>query len=159
MQKPQNEYIFKTKAGWQKITYSRKGVTALTFPVKQKPVLVPQQHPKFVRQLAKELKKYFSGKGGVFSCPFELENFTEFQKTVWKTATKIPYGETRSYSWLAKKAGIPGSARAAGSALGKNPCPIIIPCHRVVKSDGTLGGFSGPKGWKKKLLDLENSNG
>ena len=86
--------------------------------------------------------------------PWFLQS-SDFEKKVWKAAAKIPYGTTISYAGLAKKIGKPGSARAVGNALGKNPCPIVIPCHRVIKTDGTLGGFSGGRGWKKKLLNLE----
>jgi methylated-DNA-[protein]-cysteine S-methyltransferase len=68
---------------------------------------------------------------------------------------KIPYGETRSYSWLAQKAGGKNKARATGVACGANPIPIIIPCHRVIKSDKTIGGYSGGPGFKKKLLQIE----
>ncbi len=78
-----------------------------------------------------------------------------FEKKVWNTAQKIPYGQTLSYGELASKSGYPGAGRAAGSALGKNPLIFIMPCHRIIKSDGSLGGFSAGPGLKKRLLDLE----
>ena len=83
---------------------------------------------------------------------------TKFQRTVWKEISKIPFGETRTYKELAIAIGKPNSSRAVANACGKNPYPVIIPCHRVIRSDGKLGGYSGVGGVKKKkeLLKLEN---
>ncbi len=83
---------------------------------------------------------------------------TYFQRTVWKEISKIPFGETRTYKDLAIAIGKPNSSRAVANACGKNPYPVIIPCHRVIRSDGKLGGYSGVGGVKKKkeLLKLEN---
>tara|TARA_B100000530_G_scaffold335720_1_gene288521 strand:+ start:1463 stop:1738 length:276 start_codon:yes stop_codon:yes gene_type:complete len=83
---------------------------------------------------------------------------TNFQMTVWKEISKIPFGETRTYKDLAIAIGKPNSSRAVANACGKNPYPVIIPCHRVIRSDGKLGGYSGVGGVKKKkeLLKLEN---
>ena len=83
---------------------------------------------------------------------------TNFQRTVWKEISKIPFGETRTYKDLATAIGKPNSSRAVANACGKNPYPVIIPCHRVIRSDGKLGGYSGVGGIKKKkeLLKLEN---
>ena len=81
---------------------------------------------------------------------------TAFQWEVLEATLKIPLGETRSYKWIAEKAGRPGAARAVGHALRKNPFPLIIPCHRVIKSDGSLGLYSGKAdGRKKELLEIE----
>ena len=80
---------------------------------------------------------------------------TAFQKSVWKAIATIPRGETRSYAWLAKKIGRPRAVRAVANACGANPLPVIIPCHRVIASDGSLGGFSGGLDLKKRLLALE----
>ena len=83
---------------------------------------------------------------------------TNFQRTVWKEISKIPFGETRTYKDIAIAIGKPNSSRAVANACGKNPYPVIIPCHRVIRSDGKLGGYSGVGGVKKKkeLLKLEN---
>ena len=83
---------------------------------------------------------------------------TVFQRRVWKEISKIPFGETRTYKDLATAIGKPNSSRAVANACGKNPYPVIIPCHRVIRSDGKLGGYSGVGGVKKKkeLLKLEN---
>ena len=84
-----------------------------------------------------------------------LRGFTDFQLRVLEETLKIPFGKVRTYSWIAKRVGSPGAARAVGSVLRKNPYPLFIPCHRVVKSDGTLGRYSGGKGVKRKLIEFE----
>jgi len=85
----------------------------------------------------------------------EMKKYTPFQQAVWKACMSIPAGQTRSYGWIAEKIGKPGAVRAVGSALGRNPFAPIVPCHRVIKSDGTLGGFSGPGGLRTKLKLLK----
>jgi methylated-DNA-[protein]-cysteine S-methyltransferase len=84
-----------------------------------------------------------------------LKRFTPFEQKVYKAILKIPRGETKSYQWVAEKIGHPKAARAVGNALNKNPYTIIIPCHRVVRSDGSLGGYSGGLALKNKLLAEE----
>lgn len=79
-----------------------------------------------------------------------MKSYTAFQRAVWKACAEIPPGETRSYAWIARRIGKPGAARAVGQALGKNPFAPTIPCHRVVRSDGTLGGYSGRGGLRTK---------
>ena len=80
---------------------------------------------------------------------------TPFQRRVWKAIASIPWGEVRSYAWVARKAGKPKAVRAAAAACGANPVPVVVPCHRVVASDGSIGGFSPGIAIKKKLLKLE----
>lgn len=84
-----------------------------------------------------------------------LVGYTDFQKDVFKATLEISFGKVRTYAWIAEKIGRPRAARAVGQALKKNPLPFIIPCHRVIASDGTLGGFSMGRKAKKRLLDLE----
>lgn len=84
-----------------------------------------------------------------------FRGFTDFQLRVLEEILKIPFAKVRTYSWIAKRAGFPGAARAVGSVLRKNPYPLLIPCHRVVKSDGVLGRYSGGKGVKRKLIEFE----
>ena len=90
----------------------------------------------------------------------KMKEYTPFQQAVWKACMTIPEGQTRSYKWIAEKIGKPGAVRAVGSALGHNPFAPVVPCHRVIKSDGSLGGFSGAGGpaAKEKLLKKENNN-
>ena len=83
---------------------------------------------------------------------------TEFQTLVWKEISKIPYGQTMSYKEIAARIGHPNSSRAVANACGKNPYPIIIPCHRVISSNGKLGGYSGPGGISEKRRLLKNEN-
>jgi len=93
--------------------------------------------------------------GDISSMKPHIPGGTAFQRSVWKAISSIPRGETRSYAWVARKAGRPRAARAAANACGANPVPIIIPCHRVIASDGSLGGFSPGPAVKRKLLALE----
>jgi O-6-methylguanine DNA methyltransferase len=87
----------------------------------------------------------------------DLSSGTDFQRRVWRALQKIPRGQTRSYGWVARKIGRPKAARAVGTACGANPVPIIIPCHRVIASDGSLGGFGGGLPLKRRLLALEKA--
>jgi len=102
----------------------------------------------------KQLTEYLSGWRRGFNLPLNIKG-TDFQLNVWKEAMKIPYGETISYSELASRIGSPRASRAAGAALASNPTVIIVPCHRVIRKSGDLGGFSGKLGIKRKLLVLE----
>lgn len=113
--------------------------------------------PSSFREEINEFKKYFSAQESCFSFGLDFSGSTFFQKMVWSAAEQIPFGALRTYGWVAQMIGRPKAARAAGNALGKNPFPIIIPCHRVIKENGTLGGFSAPLGtvMKTKLLRLE----
>jgi methylated-DNA-[protein]-cysteine S-methyltransferase len=107
------------------------------------------------KEVIRQLQAYFEGKLKEFDVPLVLEG-TEFQLLVWRNLQKIPYGETVSYGQLARRIGSPDAARAVGLANGSNPIPIIIPCHRVIGSDGGLTGFGGGLPIKKKLLALES---
>ena len=107
-------------------------------------------------KLQKQLSEYFSGSRKSFSMKLDLQG-TEFQKRVWNELTKIPYGKTITYKELAVRLSNVKSIRAAGTANGANPIPIIIPCHRVIGSDGSLTGYAGGLEMKEKLLQLEGS--
>lgn len=111
----------------------------------------------FNKQINKWVSNYISGKETDFPYKFAL-NGTDFQKAVWRAMASIPFGQTRTYKWIAKKIGRPNAARAVGTACGANPLPLLIPCHRVVAATN-IGGFSGPLAIKKGLLNLENSLG
>ena len=107
------------------------------------------------KEAIRQLQAYFQGKLKDFDLPLSLQG-TQFQLLVWRNLRKIPYGETVSYGELARRIGSPKAARAVGLANGSNPLPIIIPCHRVIGSNGDLTGFGGSLPVKKKLLDLES---
>jgi len=102
----------------------------------------------------RQLLEYFAGERTAFDLPMCPEG-TAFQQTVWRALTAIPYGETRSYGYIAAAAGSDGAARAVGGACHRNPIPILIPCHRVVGAGGSLTGFAGGLALKDKLLTLE----
>jgi len=105
----------------------------------------------------KQLKLYFEGKIKQFNLPLSVDG-TDFQNSVWHSLQKIPYGKTISYKELAKSINNPKAVRAVGTANGKNPFPIIIPCHRVINNGGGLGGFAYGLKMKQSLLNLEQSN-
>ena len=105
----------------------------------------------------KELRDYFAGRVRSFSVGYDISGMSAFTQAVLKEAAKIPYGQVRTYQWLAARLGKPRAARAVGNALARNPVPIIIPCHRVVRADGTIGPFALGSGTKKRLLELEKS--
>ena len=106
-------------------------------------------------EVIRQLQAYFRGELEEFDVPLAMEG-TEFQIRVWNALRTIPYGETISYAQLARRVGNPKAVRAVGLANGSNPIPIIVPCHRVIGSDGSLTGFGGGLSTKKKLLELEN---
>lgn len=107
------------------------------------------------KQVIKQLDEYFAGKRQDFDLVLAPEG-TEFQQTVWQALTEIPYGETWSYGQLAQHIGKPKASRAVGAANGLNPIPVIIPCHRVIGSNGKLTGFGGGLETKSFLLNLES---
>jgi methylated-DNA-[protein]-cysteine S-methyltransferase len=106
-------------------------------------------------EVIRQLQAYFRGELRKFDVPLAMEG-TEFQLRVWNALRGIPYGETISYLQLAERIGNPRAVRAVGLANGSNPIPIIVPCHRVIGSDGSLTGFGGGISTKKKLLELES---
>jgi methylated-DNA-[protein]-cysteine S-methyltransferase len=106
-------------------------------------------------EVIRQLQAYFRGELREFDLPLAMEG-TEFQLRAWNALRAIPYGETVSYARLAERIGNPKAVRAVGSANGSNPIPIIVPCHRVIGSDGSLTGFGGGLPTKKMLLELEN---
>jgi O-6-methylguanine DNA methyltransferase len=110
-----------------------------------------------VDKLSQELAEYFAGRRREFSLPLDLRG-TDFQRAVWREISAIPYGETRTYGGIATSAGNPRAVRAAGTATGNNPVPILIPCHRVIAAQGRLGGFSGGLDAKRRLLALERAS-
>ena len=106
-------------------------------------------------QAKRELAEYFAGERKVFDTPLAPEG-TAFQKSVWRAISTVAFGETITYDALARRAGAPGGARAAGAATGRNPITILVPCHRIVGSDGSLTGYAGGLARKRALLALES---
>jgi methylated-DNA-[protein]-cysteine S-methyltransferase len=158
--------VFKTKLGWIGVLSSMAGLRAVTLPQNtQKQALnsLGEQakqavlSPEIFSNLTEKFQDYYSGKKTLFTHELDFSNASAFQKQVWQAARLIPYGETRSYGWIAKQIGKLKAARAVGQALGKNPFLIVVPCHRVIAGDGTLGGFGGGLEMKKTLLELEKT--
>ncbi|KYG65753.1 hypothetical protein AZI86_01365 [Bdellovibrio bacteriovorus] len=112
---------------------------------------------KILSQLVDQMEQYFSGNLTQFEVPLDPVG-TEFQKKVWRQLSLIPYGQTISYLQLAKNIGNLKASRAVGSANGKNPLWVVVPCHRVITSSGALGGYAGGLHMKSFLLDLENAS-
>ena len=157
---------FNTDMGWVGILGSAKGLlrTTLPHPSAQEihqllgdSINQACRSPRLFQDLIQRLKLYFGGHRVNFPDKLDLSGATAFQRKVWETTRLIPYGETRSYAWVAEQIEKPRALRAVGQALGRNPLPIIVPCHRVVASNGKPGGFSGGIEVKKRLLYLEGS--
>jgi methylated-DNA-[protein]-cysteine S-methyltransferase len=107
-----------------------------------------------MRPYVREMEQYFAGKRREFSFPLDLRG-TDFQRRCWQTLLEIPYGETRTYAAIARAVGQPRGFRAVGMANHDNPVAIVVPCHRVIASDGSLGGYGGGLPAKRWLLELE----
>ena len=105
--------------------------------------------------LPRRFGSYFKGRRVAFDDTLDVADRSPFKRAVWQATRSIPYGETRSYAWVAQRVGGPGAARAVGQALARNPVPIVVPCHRVIASRGALGGFTGGLDVKERLLRLE----
>ncbi|HEY7625320.1 MAG TPA: methylated-DNA--[protein]-cysteine S-methyltransferase [Candidatus Limnocylindria bacterium] len=106
-----------------------------------------------------ELDEYFSGRRRSFDVPVDLAPLTPFQRRILAATARVPFGEMTTYREVARRAGNERAARAAGGALGANPIPIVVPCHRVVATDGSLGGYAGGLPAKRRLLALERGTG
>lgn len=158
-------YDFNTSIGKMLIFFSSKGIVYLSVSNENEEDIVNFVKVKF-RQASKvnseeysfheQIIEYLNGRRKSFSLPLDLRG-TDFQKKVWNELIKIPYGETRTYKDIARSINVPQGYRAVGNALNKNPVLIVIPCHRVIGSDGKLTGFRGGLELKAKLLELERS--
>jgi len=159
--------IFKTAIGWIGIIGSAKGLLHVTLPQTSKLDIIrilgfklnqaELSNGRF-KGTIKHLRAYFSGYKVEFYDKLDLSDATHFQREVWQATKCIPYGETRSYSWVARQINRPQASRAVGQALRRNPLPIVIPCHRVVANDGGIGGFSSGQDMKRYLLNLETKS-
>jgi methylated-DNA-[protein]-cysteine S-methyltransferase len=155
--------VFETTFGWVAVMASRAGVVGTTLPqtTPSKAFLAlgvraqgATRDPEAVADLARRMQAYFQGERIEFADALDIKG-TGFQLRVWTATRGIPYGQTVSYRDVAVQSGSPRAARASGQALGANPVPIIVPCHRVLSSDGTLGGFGGGLDMKTRLLEME----
>jgi methylated-DNA-[protein]-cysteine S-methyltransferase len=158
--------IFNIDVGWVGILGSARGLLRTTLPqgsAQEAEKLLGGRVKEatwsddFFADLIQRLGSYFAGHKTAFPDELDLSRVTAFQREVWQITRLIPYGETRSYTWVAEHLGKAGAVRAVGQALARNPLPIIVPCHRVVAKDGKLGGYSGGVEKKDYLLRLEAS--
>jgi len=168
--------VFRVSLGWCAAARGRKGICGLVLPMSSRETAeveilrlagvprladrgMPTRNQRALRPLAHAIARYFDGwtvkNFGEF--PLDLSSGTLFQQRVWQVIGRIPRGQVRTYRWIGVEIGRPKAVRAIGQAVGANPIPLLVPCHRVVGSDGSLVGFSaaGGIGLKMKMLDLE----
>ncbi|MCX6537295.1 MAG: methylated-DNA--[protein]-cysteine S-methyltransferase [Actinobacteria bacterium] len=150
--------IITTPIGKLTLVASAKGLQQVIFGAKKlrSARTVSSKANGYLIQTERQLREYFAGKRKKFSIKLDISG-TEFQESVWFALNKIAYGETISYAQQARLVRKPKAFRAVGSANGKNPVAIVLPCHRVIASNGTLGGYAGGLAIKRKLLALETS--
>jgi len=149
-------------AGQLFLAASAKGVVRLEFEDRVQrfdcKTITLQESRHTLSQCIRELNEYFAGKRRAFTIPLDLRG-TDFQLQCWRALLDIPYGETRTYRDMARVIGHPQAFRAVGMANNRNPVAIIVPCHRVIASDGTLCGYGGGLDLKRKLLEMEGAIG
>ena len=158
---------FKTSFGWCGLIKGEKGLKRILLPEKRRKEVISKikalcpvsvcSKDGFEKEI-KDISAYFRGQNKKFSFFLDFSGSTNFQRMVWSETAKIPYSESRSYKYIAQKIGNRNSSRAVGTDLGKNLFPLAIPCHRVLRADGKMGGFTaaGGIGLKEKLLKLES---
>lgn len=160
--------IFKSSWGWMGISETSKGVDLVALPKGSKQAIESDLRSVSgesfevgasarLEEARRQLLGYLEGKRDTFTVPLDLSRGTPFQRRVWRVLQRVPYGKLRSYQWIASRVGGRHYARAVGSAVGANPVPVVIPCHRIVAQDASLGGFSCGLPMKRKLLRLEGT--
>ena len=146
-------YCFETPLGAMALGQEGEAIVQLYLPGQPTPRIMPHPTP-LLKEGERQLLEYFRGERHTFDLPLAPEG-TPFQRGVWKALVEIPWGQTCSYGDIARRVGCPGGARAVGQANRKNPIPILVPCHRVIATDGSLGGYAYGLPLKEKLLELE----
>lgn len=163
--------IFKSTWGWVGLAASSQGIASVVLPQPSRARVeralssaggrtagaLTDAERALLDQARRQLLEFLSGERRSLDLQADLSGGSSFQRRVWKAASRIPYGRVRSYRWVAEKVGRASHARAVGLALGANPVPLLVPCHRVVAQDGSLGGFSGGLQNKRRLLTLEGT--
>ncbi|MBH0188117.1 MAG: methylated-DNA--[protein]-cysteine S-methyltransferase [Nitrospira sp.] len=160
--------IFKSPWGWVGISETAKGIDAIALPKQSKRAIEfglramagglfePGESAR-LEAARRQVLDYLAGKRNRFDLPLDLSRGTAFQRRVWRTLQRVPFGKLRSYQWIAVRVGGRRYARAVGNAVGANPLPIVVPCHRIVAQDASLGGYSCGLPMKRKLLTLEGT--
>ncbi|MGD0575854.1 MAG: methylated-DNA--[protein]-cysteine S-methyltransferase [Anaerolineales bacterium] len=168
---PPNDLVFDsltTRMGRLHVAVSQSGLVSIGLGgslrrfldlVKRPGQLTPRRDRGAVRPYARQLREYLAGHRRRFTLPIDWRRMSPFQRRVLKATSRISYGQTKTYGEIADQAGHPGAARAVGQAMGSNPVPLVIPCHRVLGAGGSLGGYSAPGGvdLKRRLLQLEGA--
>lgn len=169
--------VFETKLGWMGVLGSPVGLRQVVLPQKSpgkvlalitsstrsyrwrssNMSLTDAEASSYLWEFVERIQEYLRGKSVAFPDRLDLPPATSFQRKVWRLVRSIPYGQTRSYSWVAEEIDIPKATRAVGQALAANPLPLVIPCHRIVGKGGNLGGFGGGVELKRRLLQLEKA--
>jgi methylated-DNA-[protein]-cysteine S-methyltransferase len=144
--------IFESPVGTLYLVFVKKSLAEISF---KKPSQVPFRKGHAPGSFIKELADYFHGNNSSFRQRIQFMRGTDFEKKIWSCIKDIPFGETKTYKWVAEKVGNPSATRAVGQALSKNPVPIVLPCHRVIESDGSIGGYSSGVNIKRRLLEME----
>lgn len=162
--------VFETDWGWIGVAGSAAGIRCVTLPETTPDLAIAEltrtsrcsagvEDPAPFAEFRRQVRAYLAGDLPSVNASLDLPNEPAFFRRAWGVCRTIPPGETRSYKWVAEQAGRPGAFRAAGQAMARNPVPFIVPCHRVVASDGSLHGFGGPGiGLKARLLGLEGGD-
>ncbi len=154
-----------TAMGWVSVLASEKGILRLELPCETREAALSaiscsrqaRRDDQYFKELVGRIQAYFTGIKVLFNEKLDLDGYSPFYRDVWRLTCEVPYGSTASYSEIARQTGKPLACRAVGQALGRNPVPIIIPCHRIIRSDGSLGGFSGGLNIKGRLLEMERT--
>lgn len=160
--------VFQTPWGWMSVSETTKGIDAIVLPKASRQAVLSElglspaellegRNSSRLREAQAQLTDYLAGVRRSFDLPLDLSRGTSFQQKVWRTLRRVSFGRLRSYQWVAVRVGGRQYARAVGNAVGANPIPIVIPCHRIVAQDASLGGFSGGLPTKRKLLTIEGT--
>ena len=162
--------VFSTRLGWMVVAGSPRGIAGVALPaydlgatldalcvkIRVSPAEMREVQPRAFGSLPDRLAAYMSGEKVDFTDRLDRSGWTDFRSRIWDATSRIPYGQTRSYSWVAATAGQPTACRAAGQALHHNPVPLLVPCHRVIGAGGELTGFGSALALKQQLLSMES---
>ena len=159
-------FVLHSKLGWIGIIAKSEKIKEIVFPGSRQYIIkrikknyqLSRQTPNGLKRIITSLGRYLNGKKETLLFNVDLNNYTPFEKKIYRALKKVTYGDVKTYGWLARQVGSPMAARAVGNALAKNRFPFIIPCHRIIRSNGSIGEFSAGGGinLKRKLLEMES---
>ncbi|MFQ5596019.1 MAG: methylated-DNA--[protein]-cysteine S-methyltransferase, partial [Anaerolineae bacterium] len=159
--------VFETNWGWVGVAVTDRGLAGLNFPLPDRDSALRDLHERWLAgeeaeegvfgEIIDQVRRYLAGEPVEFDLPLDWSGHTPFLQAVWRVTQSIPYGETWTYAELAEAVDRPRAYRAVGRAMAVNPIPLIVPCHRVLRSDGGLGGYGGGLDLKARLLEMERA--